>query len=222
LEKLLDDQLEKSNDGSFSVEKQSAKYNLCRAVAIIADIKLMEQNNDMRLRAFICYGMNVQSLHCWMQVLRQNEMLANKFFEPWSYIQTEHSMQELTRALQPLGEHTFRLALDYEVASMHIGMPKVHGNPQDGQVRSERLSRAALEYDEHSVNPQPTICTSIAAGSLPWTTDGDTGDRTDEAPSMMLTVRPRVSLTNLTVDIFKSISAITVHTSISTVLQIQP
>ena len=45
LEKLLDDQLEKSNDGSFSVEKQSAKYNLCRAVAIIADIKLMEKNN---------------------------------------------------------------------------------------------------------------------------------------------------------------------------------
>ena len=65
---LLDDQLEKSNDGSFSVEKQSAKYNLCRAVAIIADIKLMEKNNDMRLRAFICYGMNVQSLHRWMQV----------------------------------------------------------------------------------------------------------------------------------------------------------
>merc|ERR1712146_456984 len=61
LEKLLDDQLEKSNDGSFSVEKQSAKYNLCRAVAIIADIKLMEKNNDMRLRAFICYGMNVQA-----------------------------------------------------------------------------------------------------------------------------------------------------------------
>ena len=42
--------------------------NLCRAVAIIADIKLMEKNNDMRLRAFICYGMNVQSLHRWMQV----------------------------------------------------------------------------------------------------------------------------------------------------------
>ena len=127
LEKLLDDQLEKSNDGSFSVEKQSAKYNLCRAVAIIADIKLMEKNNDMRLRAFICYGMNVQSLHRWMQVLRQNDMLAKKFFEPWSYIQTDHSMQELVRALQPLGEHTFRLALDYEVASLNIGVPKVHG-----------------------------------------------------------------------------------------------
>jgi myosin-6 len=128
LEKLLDDQLEKSNDGSFSVEKQSAKYNLCRAVAIIADIKLMEKNNDMRLRAFICYGMNVQSLHRWMQVLRQNEMLAKKFFEPWSYIQTEHSMQELTQELQPLGAHTFRLALDYEVASVSsIGVPKAHG-----------------------------------------------------------------------------------------------
>ena len=126
LEKLLDDQLEKSNDGSFSVEKQSAKYNLCRAVAIIADIKLMEKNNDMRLRAFICYGMNVQILHCWMQVLRQNKMRAKKFFEPWSIIQTEHSMQELVRALQPLGEHTFRLALDYEVAA-NIGLPKVHG-----------------------------------------------------------------------------------------------
>jgi hypothetical protein len=74
LEKLLDDQLEKSNDGSFSVEKQSAKYNLCRAVAIIADIKLMEKNNDMRLRSFVCYGLNVQSLHRWMQVLRQNEV----------------------------------------------------------------------------------------------------------------------------------------------------
>ena len=127
LEKLLDDQLEKSNDGSFSVEKQSAKYNLCRAVAIIADIKLMEKNNDMRLRAFICYGMNVQSLHRWMQVLRQNDMLAKKFFEPWSFIQTDHSMQELTHALQPIGEHTFRLALDYEVASLNIGVPKVHG-----------------------------------------------------------------------------------------------
>jgi len=127
LEKLLDDQLEKSNDGSFSVEKQSAKYNLCRAVAIIADIKLMEKNNDMRLRAFICYGMNVQSLHRWMQVLRQNEILAKKFFEPWSYIQTEHSMAELTQALQPLGSHTFRLALDYEVASLNIGVPKMHG-----------------------------------------------------------------------------------------------
>eukprot|EP01043_Picozoa_sp_COSAG02_P009111 COSAG02_NODE_304_length_25204_cov_11.025095_17_plen_1285_part_00 len=127
LEKLLDDQLEKSNDGSFSVEKQSAKYNLCRAVAIIADIKLMEKNNDMRLRAFICYGMNVQSLHRWMQVLRQNDVLSKKFFEPWSYIQTEHSMQELVQALQPLGEHTFRLALDYEVASLNIGVPKVHG-----------------------------------------------------------------------------------------------
>ena len=95
LEKLLDDQLEKSNDGSFSVEKQSAKYNLCRAVAIISDIKLMEKNNDMRLRAFICYGLNVQSLRRWMQVLRQNEVLSKKFFEPWSYVQSDHSMQEL-------------------------------------------------------------------------------------------------------------------------------
>lgn len=117
-----------SSDGSFSVEKQSAKYNLCRAVAIIADIKLMEKNNDMRLRAFICYGLNVQSLHRWMQVLRQNEVrrnsqqqpgevggatlcvrnslrrrhktvcvqvLARKFFEGWSFVQSDHSMTEL-------------------------------------------------------------------------------------------------------------------------------
>ena len=62
---------------------------------IIADIKLMEKNNDMRLRAFICYGLNVQSLHRWMQVLRQNEVLSKKFFEPWSYVQSDHSMQEL-------------------------------------------------------------------------------------------------------------------------------
>eukprot|EP01048_Picozoa_sp_COSAG05_P001424 COSAG05_NODE_48_length_24425_cov_90.438543_15_plen_231_part_00 len=34
LEKLLDDQLEKSNDGSFSVEKQSAKYNLVRGLRL--------------------------------------------------------------------------------------------------------------------------------------------------------------------------------------------
>ena len=120
LEKLLDDQLEKSNDGSFSVEKQSAKYNLCRAVAIIADIKLMEKNNDMRLRAFICYGLNVQSLHRWMQVLRQNEVLSKKFFEPWSYVQSDHSMQELLQSLQPLASHTFRLALDYEVRSLPL------------------------------------------------------------------------------------------------------
>ena len=116
LEKLLDDQLEKSNDGSFSVEKQSAKYNLCRAVAIIADIKLMEKNNDMRLRHWVGYGMNVQSLHRWMLVLRQNEALAKKFFEPWSFIHTEHSMQGLVEVLQPLSAHSFRLALDYEVA----------------------------------------------------------------------------------------------------------
>eukprot|EP01048_Picozoa_sp_COSAG05_P001425 COSAG05_NODE_48_length_24425_cov_90.438543_16_plen_66_part_00 len=37
-----------------------------------------------------------------VQVLRQNEVLAKKFFEPWSYIQSEHSMTELTQALQPL------------------------------------------------------------------------------------------------------------------------
>ena len=128
LEKLLDDQLEKSNDGSFSVEKQSAKYNLCRAVAIIADIKLMEKNNDMRLRSFICYGLNVQSLHRWMQVLRQNEVLAKKFFEAWSYVQSDHSMTDLISALQPLSQHTFRLALDYEVASLtNFGIPRVHG-----------------------------------------------------------------------------------------------
>ena len=127
LEKLLDDQLEQSNDGSFSVEKQSAKYNLCRAVAIIADIKLMEKNNDMRLRAFVCYGLNVQSLHHWMQVLRQNEVLSKKFFEPWSFVQTDMSMHELMTALQPLSQFSFRLALDYEVASMNIGVPRVHG-----------------------------------------------------------------------------------------------
>jgi hypothetical protein len=65
-----------SSDGSFSVEKQSVKYNLCRAVAIINHIKLMGKNDDMRLRAFICYGLNVQSLHRWIQVLRQNEVRA--------------------------------------------------------------------------------------------------------------------------------------------------
>eukprot|EP01043_Picozoa_sp_COSAG02_P010080 COSAG02_NODE_349_length_24073_cov_102.816092_6_plen_1343_part_00 len=179
LEKLLDDQLEKSNDGSFSVEKQSAKYNLCRAVAIIADIKLMEKNNDMRLRAFICYGLNVQSLHRWMQVLRQNDMLAKKFFEPWSYIQTEHSMQELTQALQPLGEHTFRLALDYEVASLNIGVAD------------------AMTLRKHSTNPNPTISTSIISpGNLPRSMDGDIADRTDEIPSMMIMVRPRLLYSN--------------------------
>ena len=99
---------------------------LCRAVAIIADIKLMEKNNDMRLRAWVVYSINVMSLHRWVQVLRHVDWLAKKFFEPWSIIQTEHSMQELVRALQPLGEHTFRLALDYEVAA-NIGLPKVHG-----------------------------------------------------------------------------------------------
>ena len=129
LEKLLDDQLEKSNDGSFSVEKQSAKYNLCRAVAIIADIKLMEKNNDMRLRAFICYGLNVQSLHRWMQVLRQNEVLSKKFFEPWSYVQSDHSMQELLQSLQPLASHTFRLALDYEVRSLPLAAAPTRDRP---------------------------------------------------------------------------------------------
>ena len=39
------------------MEKQSAKYNLCRAIAIIEDIQLMVTNNDMRLQPFICYGM---------------------------------------------------------------------------------------------------------------------------------------------------------------------
>ena len=122
LEKLLDDQLEKSSDGSFSVEKQSARYNLCRAVAIIADIKLMERDNDMRLRAFICYGLNVQSLHRWMQVLRQNEMLpelATGFFEPWSFVRSERSMARLSEVLRPLQGHTFRLALDFEFASVN-------------------------------------------------------------------------------------------------------
>jgi hypothetical protein len=128
LEQLLDDQLEKSNDGSFSVEKQSAKYNLCRAVAIIADIKLMEKKNDMRVRAFICYGMNVQSLHRWIRELHVNTRLAEKFFEPWSYIRAERSRDTLIQALRPLCARSFRLAIDYEVASVSkISVPKVHG-----------------------------------------------------------------------------------------------
>ena len=35
-----------------------------------------------------------------MQVLRQNEVLAKKFFEPWSYVQSDLSMTELIATLQ--------------------------------------------------------------------------------------------------------------------------
>ena len=76
----------------------------------------------MRLRAFICYGLNVQSLHRWMQVLRQNEMLpelATGFFEPWSFVRSERSMARLSEVLRPLQGHTFRLALDFEFASLN-------------------------------------------------------------------------------------------------------
>ena len=55
-----------------------------------------------------------------LQVLRQNEALAKKFFEPWSYVQSDHSMQELLQSLQPLASHTFRLALDYEVRALPL------------------------------------------------------------------------------------------------------
>jgi hypothetical protein len=103
--------------------KTRAKYTLCHAVAIIADIKLVEKNNAMRLRSFVCRGLNVQSLHRWMQILCQNEVrvhphlfghlkigdqwassqvLAKTFFEPWSYVQSRggYSMTELISSLQ--------------------------------------------------------------------------------------------------------------------------
>lgn len=49
-------------------DKQNIKHKMCRAVAIIGDIKLMENDNDMRLRAFVCYGLNTKHMHQWIQV----------------------------------------------------------------------------------------------------------------------------------------------------------
>lgn len=69
---------------------------------------------DVKLRSLICLGLNEQVLHLWLDVLCSSGEVANKWYHPYSFVNSPAYVQ-IKCELRILSQFSFNLNPDYEL-----------------------------------------------------------------------------------------------------------
>ncbi|CAF0727004.1 unnamed protein product [Adineta ricciae] len=88
---------------------------LCRCIrSINYTHNLAHAQMDVKLRSFICVGLNEQVLHLWLETLCSCTEIINKWYLPWSFLRSPCWVQ-IKCDLRVLQQFSFALQQDYEL-----------------------------------------------------------------------------------------------------------
>lgn len=71
---------------------------------------------DIKFRSLICYGLNEQCLHLWLETLCACEEVVGKWYHPWSFLRSPGWVQ-IKCELRTLASFAFNLNIDWELTS---------------------------------------------------------------------------------------------------------
>ncbi|KAK2557092.1 Small G protein signaling modulator 3 [Acropora cervicornis] len=69
---------------------------------------------DIKFRSLICYGLNEQCLHLWLETLCACEDVVSKWYHPWSFLRSPGWVQ-IKCELRTLASFAFNLNIDWEL-----------------------------------------------------------------------------------------------------------
>ncbi|XP_078347309.1 small G protein signaling modulator 3 homolog isoform X3 [Oculina patagonica] len=69
---------------------------------------------DIKFRSLICYGLNEQCLHLWLETLCACEDIVGKWYHPWSFLRSPGWVQ-IKCELRTLASFAFNLNIDWEL-----------------------------------------------------------------------------------------------------------
>ncbi|CAF1186225.1 unnamed protein product [Rotaria magnacalcarata] len=92
---------------------------LCRCIrSINYTHNLARVQMDVKLRSFICVGLNEQVLHLWLETLCSCTDIINKWYLPWSFLRSPCWVQ-IKCDLRVLQQFSFTLQQDFELPAAY-------------------------------------------------------------------------------------------------------
>ena len=108
------DATEKRLEGKSMSE---AERSLLDEVVKVNSHEGMANNPNIKFRSFVCCGLNHRLLHEWVRVLTVDKETMAKFYESWAFVNSSaEALPQLMEALRPLGDQSYELSLDFELA----------------------------------------------------------------------------------------------------------
>ncbi|XP_043266479.1 small G protein signaling modulator 3 homolog [Venturia canescens] len=96
---------------------------------------------DVKLRSLICLGLNEQVLHLWLEVLCSCVEVVQKWYQPWSFINSPGWVQ-IKCELRILSQFAFNLNPDWELPPK-----KEHSQPLKDGVRDMLVKHHLFSWD---------------------------------------------------------------------------
>jgi myosin-6 len=94
-----------------------AEKSLLAEVVKVNSHEGMANNPNIKFRSFVCCGLNHRLLHEWVRVLTVDKDTMAKFYETWAFVNSSaDALPQLMDSLRPLGDQTYELSLDFELA----------------------------------------------------------------------------------------------------------
>ncbi|KAA3680147.1 small G protein signaling modulator 3 [Paragonimus westermani] len=156
---------------------------------------LVHAHMDVKFRSLVCYGLNEQLLHMWLETLCSSVKVVEKWYYPWSYMRSPGWVQ-IKCELRILSQFAFHLSPVYELSVSDVsfnavgevtktlhprrtrsignsnGLPEVLNNKP-----LRRLTQAASIADP--INDPPSLALSFTIPLPDSTEDGSTSNVDD-------------------------------------------
>ncbi|KAF8561489.1 hypothetical protein P879_03787 [Paragonimus westermani] len=156
---------------------------------------LVHAHMDVKFRSLVCYGLNEQLLHMWLETLCSSVKVVEKWYYPWSYMRSPGWVQ-IKCELRILSQFAFHLSPVYELSVSDVsfnavgevtktlhprrtrsignsnGLPEVLNNKP-----LRRLTQAASVADP--INDPPSLALSFTIPLPDSTEDGSTSNVDD-------------------------------------------
>ncbi|CAH8429810.1 unnamed protein product [Dicrocoelium dendriticum] len=100
-------------------------YRAIHAINISHD--LAHAHMDVKFRSLVCYGLNEQLLHMWLETLCSSVQVVEKWYHPWSYMRSPGWVQ-IKCELRVLSQFGFHLSINYELTTTFNSLANLNGN----------------------------------------------------------------------------------------------
>ncbi|KAA0187059.1 Small G protein signaling modulator 3 protein, partial [Fasciolopsis buskii] len=104
---------------------------------------LVSAHMDVKFRSLVCYGLNEQLLHMWLETLCSSVKVIEKWYHPWSYLRSPGWVQ-IKCELRVLSQFAFHLSPNYELDLEGASFVLLNPKDRSGSNRSRRLKSSLI------------------------------------------------------------------------------